>query len=224
MHPLQSKYMTDQDSGTCPLCGTHPTLDLAVVRGKQYWRCPICFLAFMAPAHHPTPDAERSEYLLHNNDPADPGYRRFLDRLCQPLVERLPPAAQGLDYGCGPGPVLAQMLAERGFPTACYDPYFAPDSSVLQRSYDFITCTETSEHFFHPRREFDRLAGLLRPGGWLGLMTETMLSDDRFAAWWYVSDPTHVVFYHARTLAWIADCYGWQLHTPRKNVALFQWG
>lgn len=175
----------------------------------------------MDPVYHPTPEQERREYELHENDPAAPGYRRFLARLLDPLAAHLPAHAHGVDYGSGPEPALAIMLRERGFTVDCYDPYFAPDSSVFTRTYDFITCTETAEHFFQPRTEFDRLARLLRPGGWLGIMTETMLSDERFAAWWYHSDPTHVVFYHEKTLAWLAEHYGWHLHIPRKNVALF---
>lgn len=122
---------------------------------------------------------------------------------------------------CGRTGRRGRFLRERGFPTACYDPYFAPDVNVLDRTYHFITCTETVEHFFEPRTEFDRLNRLLRPGGWLGVMTETMLSDERFAAWWYHSDPTHVSFYHEKTFAWIAEHYGWHLHSPSKNVALF---
>lgn len=175
----------------------------------------------MDPADHPSPAAERAEYLLHQNAPDDAGYRRFLSRLSNPLVQRLTPGACGLDYGCGPGPALAVMLREQGFAMDLYDPYFAPDQTPLTRTYDFITCTETAEHFFHPSREFSRLNRLLRPGGWLGLMTETMISDARFPGWWYHSDPTHVSFYRQATLAWIALHYNWQMVVPRKNVTLF---
>jgi SAM-dependent methyltransferase len=205
----------------CPLCGSRRINHLADLHGRIYWRCRVCYLAFMDPQFHPTPAAERAEYLLHENSPDDPGYRQFLARLTDHLTPRLPAGARGLDYGCGPGPALAPMLREQGFAMQQYDPHFARDPALLARTYDFITCTETAEHFFHPRCEFDRLDRLLRPGGWLGVMTEIMLCDERFRTWWYPSDPTHVCFYRQATLAWIALHYGWRMHVPRKNVTLF---
>jgi hypothetical protein len=48
----------------------------------------------------------------------------FSASLAGPLLARLAPASQGLDYGCGPGPALAAMLAEAGHAVALYDPLF----------------------------------------------------------------------------------------------------
>jgi len=205
----------------CPLCHAPQPIALALLRRKRYWRCIVCYLAFLDAQHHLPPAAERAEYSQHRNDPADLGYRRFLRRLTDHLTPHLASGAAGLDYGAGPGPTLSVMLQEQGFAMHIYDPYFAPDATALARTYDFITCTETVEHFYQPRREFNRLQRLLRPGGWLGVMTETMISDARFPHWWYHSDPTHVCFYRHETLTWIAQHYGWHLETPRKNVALF---
>lgn len=175
----------------------------------------------MSPADRPSRDAERARYEQHRNDPQDARYRAFLARLCEPLAEQLRPGAVGLDYGCGPGPTLSIMFEEMGFDVACYDPFFARNEAALARAYDFITCSETVEHFFAPDIEFDRLDGLLLPGGWLGVMTE-MRDDDRdFATWWYVRDPTHVCFYHPETMLWIAARFGWSLQRPRRNVTLF---
>jgi SAM-dependent methyltransferase len=176
----------------------------------------------VAPEDRPSPEAERRHYETHENDPEDPRYRAFLDRLALPLADRLAPGAEGLDYGSGPGPALARMLSERGFPMALYDPLFAPDEAVLGRTYDFVTCTETAEHFSRPGEEFRRLGRLLRPGGWLGVMTEVVDEARPFADWRYARDPTHVCFYRAETLAWIARTHGWRLERPHRNVALFR--
>jgi SAM-dependent methyltransferase len=176
----------------------------------------------MGAAHRLDADAERARYEAHHNDPSDPRYRAFLGRLLAPLVARLAAGAEGLDYGAGPGPTLSLMLAEAGFATSVYDPFFAPDRTVLDRSYDFITCTETAEHFYAPAEEFDRLDRLLRPGGWLAIMTE-MRDDDRpFGSWWYVRDATHVCFYHPATMDCIAAKYGWHIERPYRTVTLFQ--
>lgn len=176
----------------------------------------------MDPAHRPERAAELAHYRTHRNDPADAGYRAFLSRLLDPLLTRLPPGAVGLDYGSGPGPTLGVMLAEVGFQTALYDPFFAPDVEALLRSYDFITCTEVAEHFFEPGAEFQRLDALLLPGGWLGLMTEVLRDGRSFGDWWYARDPTHVCFYRPQTLEWIASRFGWRLEVPHPNVALFR--
>lgn len=173
------------------------------------------------PAGRPTPEEERERYEMHENDPADPAYRSFLDRLASPLIERLPAAAEGLDYGSGPGPALARMLREVGHPTAVYDPFFAPARAALERTYDFITCTETAEHFHAPGEEFARLDAMLRPGGWLGLMTEVRDPSQPMESWWYARDPTHVCFYEPETLRWLAAHFGWEMERPHRNVGLF---
>ena len=110
-------------------------------------------------------DAEHAFYRTHENDPDDPGYRRFLARLATPLLDRLPARSRGLDYGCGPGPALAAMLREAGHAVALYDALFFPDPSVFGARYDFIACSETVEHFHDPAGQFDRLGALLSPGG-----------------------------------------------------------
>jgi SAM-dependent methyltransferase len=206
----------------CPLCRSADVHPFAERRGSRYWRCGTCRLVFLDPAQRPDAEAERAHYGTHENDPDDPGYRAFLARLADPLAARLAPGAEGLDYGAGPGPALPRMLEARGFRVRVYDPFFAPDEDALRRTYDFIACSETAEHFHRPAAELARLDGLLRPGGWLGVMTE-MLDDARdFATWRYARDPTHVCFYHADTLRWIADFYGWRMETPARNVVLFQ--
>lgn len=178
----------------------------------------------MLAAQHPSAAAERAEYELHRNDVADLGYRRFLARLADPLLARLAVGSDGLDYGCGPGPLLAQMLEEAGHRVALYDPFFAPDGDVLRRRYDFVTCSEVVEHFHRPAEEFERLDGLLRAGGWLALTTCLQIDDARFAHWHYRRDPTHVVFYREATLRLLARRHGWRCEFPATDVVLMRKG
>jgi len=242
---------------SCPLClawagpGEPGPDPFARVHGRVYFRCSRCALIFLGAEAHLDPAEERARYETHRNAPDDAGYRRFLDRLATPLLERLPPGAEGLDYGSGPGPTLSVMLEERGMQMAIHDPFFAPDPSVLERRWDFITCTETVEHFFRPAEEFERFRQMLRPGGWLAVMTEwpprvgdgdeaSMAGEagagaavgdgrspgavdrDRFREWYYIRDPTHVCFYPPATFRWIAERYGWRVDFPRRNVAIFR--
>lgn len=179
----------------CPLCRRASGETFARDRRREYLRCPQCTLVFVPRRYHLRRDEERDRYAEHRNSPDDPGYRRFLARLFEPLAARLPPGAEGLDYGSGPGPTLSVMFEEAGFPMRIFDPAFAPDHTALERRYDFVTCSETAEHFAAPDAEWRRLAGLLRPGGWLGVMTQWLEADVDFDGWHYKNDPTHVCFY-----------------------------
>ena len=208
----------------CPLCltpGSQPFASLPLGTDVvAYQRCPVCRLTFMAPAHLPAPEAERAHYALHENNPDDPGYRQFLMRLAGPLMAVLPPGAQGLDFGCGPGPTLSRMLNELGFPCEDYDPLYAADAHLLSRQYDFVTCSEVVEHFHRPEEGFSRLGALLRPGGTLAIMTSWLMTDDMFTHWHYRRDPTHVCFYKPATFQWLAQRYGLTLTLPAPNIAL----
>lgn len=212
----------------CPLCGSLEASllhrDLSTRWRREFRRCPTCDLAFVPPSFHLTAEEERARYLLHRNDAHDPGYRAFLRRLWDVLKPRLPPGARGLDYGAGPGPALAAIMREDGFDVRVYDPFFHPDDAALCDSYDFVTCTETAEHFRSPAKEFRRLDALTGTPGWLGVMTGMLDTWDAFSGWHYHMDPTHVCFYSRATMLWIAERHGWQVLFPRKDVVLFRKG
>ncbi len=205
---------------SCPLCYSERVLPHVRAHSRPYHACTECGLVFVPQPFHPDPNTERRRYETHENDPEDTRYRAFLSRVSEPLLERIEPPASGLDYGSGPGPTLSVMLEERGFEMAIYDPFFAGEPGTLNQTYDFITCTETAEHFHAPRTEFDRLEQLLHPGGVLAVMTQ-WANDKDFRHWSYARDVTHVCFYRRETMAWIAECYGYRLDLPGRDVALF---
>ena len=207
---------------TCPLCGTAGPDFYYRDRARGYWRCARCALVFVPPAERVDQAAEKARYDTHRNEPDDPGYRRFLSRLAEPLVARVPPGASGLDFGCGPGPALAAMLRERGLTVALYDPFYAPDESVWSRAYDFITATEVLEHLRDPARELDRLFGALRPGGWLGVMTKPIREPSALDNWHYIRDRTHVCFYSRATFEYIGRRWGAAVEVIEEDVVLFR--
>ncbi|WP_206613551.1 class I SAM-dependent methyltransferase [Parahaliea mediterranea] len=204
----------------CPLCDSAATETFYQDRRRPYLRCARCALVFVPPAFHLDREAEKAEYDLHDNQVDDPLYRRFLSRLAQPLRERLPPAARGLDFGCGPGPALAAMLEEAGHRVALYDPFYYPNGAALQGEYDFICATEVVEHLHRPGAELERLWQCLRPGGWLGVMTKLVRNREAFAGWHYKNDPTHVCFFSATTWRWWAAQQGAQLVLVGADVIL----
>lgn len=179
-------------------------------------------MVFLDPALRLAPDAERSCYDQHENDPADPRYRAFLSRSFDAVKHRFEPPAHGLDFGCGPGPALVAMAREAGFHMDAYDPFYAPDASVFKRRYDFITCTEVAEHLFSPLDELERLWGMLNPGGALVIQTGRVLDDTRFRAWHYRRDPTHVVFFADASFAWLAQRWNARLTLPHADVAVLE--
>lgn len=149
--------------------------------------------------------AEKAEYDKHQNSPHDTGYRRFLGRLFTPLLAKLAANARGLDFGSGPGPTLSVMFEEQGHCMSIYDPFYAPDASVLANDYDFITATEVVEHLSQPGQVLTQLVAQLVAGGYLGLMTKRVSSPEAFARWHYISDPTHISFFSEETFRWWAQ-------------------
>ncbi|APE31651.1 methyltransferase [Halomonas aestuarii] len=207
---------------SCPLCTSTDTAPFHRDARRDYLRCRVCALVFVPPAQRLDPAAERAVYDQHENSPDDPGYRRFLSRLYDPLRRRLAPGARGLDFGSGPGPTLSVMFEEAGHPMAIYDPCYAPDASVLEDRYAFITASEVVEHLFAPGRELARLAARLEPGGWLGLMTKRVTSAEAFAGWHYILDPTHVCFFSEASFEWLARHLDMRVEFPAADVALLQ--
>jgi SAM-dependent methyltransferase len=211
----------------CPLCGSDESFLLCErndsgLGARPYFRCPGCALVFLSPAQHLSPVEEKKRYDAHQNDPADGRYREFLSRLARPLSVRLRAGASGLDFGCGPGPAMSRWFSDKGFTMEDYDPVYRPQPLLLEQTYDFITCSETAEHFHNPGREFLQLDRLLKPGGFLGVMTQMFEDEKRFETWWYPKDPTHVCFYQRQTFEWIAAWRRWEAAFPAPNIAIFQ--
>lgn len=211
------------EPAACPLCA-HPGLrPIATVGGTEFRACTQCALHMRDPQAWPERQAERAHYALHDNQPDDAGYRRFLQPLFDALVARLPSAAHGLDFGCGNGSALAAMLREAGHRVALYDPLFQPDATALAQRYAFVTASEVLEHLHRPLDTLTVLDSLLEADGWLGVMTGTPPTTvEAFQRWHYLRDPTHVLFYPPETMEWIGAHFGWRVEMPAPNVTLFR--
>ena len=191
----------------CPLCQADVNTSAIYFQDKKrpYHQCHRCALVFVPSRYHLTQQAEKEEYDKHQNELEDEGYLRFLSRLYLTLNNRLAPNSEGLDFGCGPGPALAHKLSQLGYPTAKYDLYYFPDKRVLEKQYDFVTCTEVVEHLAHPMLQIEQMLECLKPGGTLALMTKLVIDQQRFATWHYKNDPTHISFFSRETFEYIAS-------------------
>ena len=221
---IDLEHSSKVEVSECLVCKAPSPRPFLQAGSKYYHRCDCCMATFMNPGQWLAPEMEYRQYQIHQNNENDTGYQKFLSKLTDPLLQKLNSGQNGLDYGCGPGPALAKILSEEGHSISLFDPFFYPDQQVLDSCYDFITCTEVVEHFHDPYAEFRRLDGLLRPGGWLAVMTLFQTDDARFADWHYRKDPTHVVFYRRATLRTLAADLAWSCRFPARNVALFRKG
>lgn len=217
-----SHHRSENQGMRCPLCSHDDTRPFHLDRRRHYLQCARCQLVFVPPIHHLTRDEERAAYELHQNHPGDMGYRRFLSRVFDPLCARLTTSAHGLDFGCGPGPTLSVMLEEVGHTMTLYDPFFFADPAWRCSVYDFITATEVVEHLHAPGDVLTQLTGLLKPQGWLAIMTKRVRDREAFATWHYKNDPTHVCFFHDDTFRWLAEHLHLRLEFTGADVVMLQ--
>lgn len=205
----------------CPLCRSKAVRGYSRDKRRDYHQCRVCGLVFVPPAQRPTAEEEKRRYDLHQNSPADPGYREYLNRLFIPLAQSVAPGSRGLDFGSGPAPVLSLLFREAGHFMTLYDPFYQPDAAVFDLRYDFITASEVVEHLHEPERELERLWRCLKPGGRLGIMTQFSVGQDAFPQWHYKNDLTHVCFFSRQTFTLLAARWNADLVFPDNDVAIF---
>ncbi len=206
---------------SCPLCGLpgpfEPVMD---VRKRRHLVCGRCRLIFIAEELALAPEVEKARYAMHQNGPHDAGYVQFLRQALVPVLPRLNARMRGLDYGCGHTPTLFHLLRESGLHCENYDLFFFPEPP--DGVFDYIFCTEVVEHFFEPGKEWKRMVSLVKPGGFLTIMTWPWTDLESFGSWGYASDATHIAFYHRQTMDWISDAHGLEiLNRENLRVTLF---
>lgn len=204
----------------CPLCRGGNIKFFHEDKQRAYVQCSHCRLVFVPRHYWLNAAEEKATYDLHRNHPGDPGYRKFLSRLSEPLLEKLGAEQHGLDFGCGPGPTLSSLLETHGHRVDLYDPFYFNDPSIFRKKYDFICASEVVEHLHAPDREFSALFEMLKPGGWLALMTKLVIDRQAFARWHYIRDLTHICFYCRDTFEYLAGRYCTTLEYPAKDVIL----
>jgi len=206
----KTKMQNDANSvPTCRLCRGRSELFFEMP-DKKYYRCGGCSAIFLDPRRHLSKEDEKRRYEEHNNNVEDPGYQKFVEPLVLKIQENFGKEHQGLDFGAGPGPVVAKLLRGKGYSIELYDPFFWNEPQLLEKKYDFIVCCEVIEHFYFPEKEFRLLRSLLKSGGMLFCQTDLYSEKTDFKSWYYRNDSTHVFFYHQNTLAWIKTLFDFE--------------
>ncbi len=205
----------------CLLCNHPNPISLKGKNEIQFWQCPQCKLTYKDPSLFPKSHEEKHRYLKHTNSLADNGYVNFLSQAVEPTLPFLTHNAFGLDFGCGPSPVLQSLIEKNGYTCELYDPYFFPE--LPDERKDFIFATECFEHFFEPAKEMQLITSLLIPQGVLSIMTQRWNEETDFSTWWYAQDKTHVLFFHNDTFQYICKRFNFSvLHDEGEKVIVLQ--
>ena len=212
------------DSQQCKLCGSDTEI---VMEEPIYYHCPNCDFIFIDDEFIIDYEEEKGVYDQHENSLENEGYvNMFKDFIARAITPHKEDIRTALEFGSGPGPVLAHLLKEEGVKIIdIYDPYFAPEKIFHGKKYDLITSTEVFEHFSDPYKEIEMLKKHLDQNGIMAIMTlfHNYGSDDfDFSDWWYIRDKTHISFYSPRTFEWIADHFGLELiyHDEKRIVTM----
>lgn len=189
---------------TCLICSS-PVRSIKDKKGKIYHICENCGFTSLDPMFCLSPSEEKGRYELHNNNPDDPGYRKWLSTFAdQAVIPYAEPQSRILDFGSGPEPLLASILEDRGYQVAIYDKYFS--DHPVEGLFHMITMTEVLEHIANPCDVLKRLKVKLEPRGYLSIKTSFRpAGDGDFLGWWYRQDSTHISFFTERSLRILAD-------------------
>lgn len=186
----------------CPLC-SGISKSFANYRERDYYQCSQCNSLFVDPTDLLNHADEKARYLEHNNDVFDERFRNFVSPIINAVTNKFNPQHLGLDFGSGTGPVISEVLKEKGFSIEQYDPFFHNKPELLKGKYDYIVSCEVIEHFYNPLKEFGMLCEMLNRGGELICMTHIYSEEINFKKWNYKDDPTHVFFYHHKAFEFI---------------------
>jgi len=206
----------------CILCNTKLLEPIHNEKPHRFYDCHCCGSIVRSTDTFPNDSIEIERYESHNNDVNDPRYQKFVSPITQAVQTDFDAQnSLGLDFGAGTGPVITKVLKDIGYHLNLYDPFFHPDTSVLNQNYDYIVCCEVIEHFHQPLKEFQLLKELLKPHGKLYCMTDIFRNQIAFENWYYKNDPTHVIFYTEKSLQWIQNKVGFNHLAIEKRLIVF---
>jgi len=189
-----------------------------------YYHCKPCEYIFKSPECYQSIEEQKSRYDLHENDEDHPGYRAYFQRFLDFVLPLVGTPKTALDFGCGRSTLLASLLEEKGIQCEYYDPLYHPGSLDNSKKYELIVSTEVFEHLHQPKEVFHSLLERLEDGGYLALQTQFHPNEvAAFKKWYYHQDPTHIVFFTAKTFRVLAEMYGCEFVGDNgKNMVVIQ--
>jgi SAM-dependent methyltransferase len=190
---------------------------------EDYFSCERCLWIALKKSKRLNKYAEKTHYSLHENSIENKGYVAMFEAFLDFIETHVKTYSDVLEFGCGPEPVLAQLLEQKHKHVTCHDPYFLPNPHWEKYQYDLITCTEVFEHLADPLDVLTSLKQRLTPEGHLALMTHFHHNNPtQFATWFYKKDPTHIGFFTPKTFELMAAKLGLHVkaHDGKKCILL----
>lgn len=209
----------------CKICHANTQTMTDVKKGLSYYRCDACGFIYLEDEAVIDTHSEKKHYEKHNNSFECTGYVKMFEKF---IEDAITPYAQNietaLDFGCGKGPVLAELLRRKGMKVDQYDLYFYPEKIYENNTYDLITSTEVFEHLKEPITILETLVASLNDKGYIVLMTQfPPKEDEAFLNWWYRRDVTHIGFFTPKSLEIMASKVGLNVvQFLHENIVIFQ--
>lgn len=206
----------------CPLCNSLDLKQFSKDKKREYLKCNNCSTIFVPKCYHLSIEDEKRRYDLHTNSADDIFYVNFLDRIVEPVINRIKKGNKGLDFGCGPGPILKELFSHHNIELWEYDLYYKNTSQLLIQNWDFIITTEVVEHLKEPMSVISELWNIIKNDGILAIMTSLYNNKINFASWYYKGDPTHIVFFTKESFIWIADKLNAKVEFIDKDIIILK--
>lgn len=190
--------------------------------GSLFWKCLQCGFVYRDFKEDLPLEEEGRRYLTHENHVESEGYQNFLRPVVNEILKYQNITDSGLDYGSGPSSVIQYLLNQQGYQMQVWDPFFHPEREVLNKRYDFISCTEVVEHFRNPLKEFNMLNDLLKPKGRLYIKTAWTDKVLDFEKWHYHRDPTHLGFFNYQSFLWLSQQCNFHWIVQSESCSVFE--
>lgn len=193
----------------CPLC-LHPEINLfAPEKNRDYVICNNCSLVFVPRDQIISTEREKLRYEAHDNSEQNENYKSYLSSIAQSIFKKIPNGLNGLDFGSGKTTIMADFFKENGFHMESYDIFFKPDSSLLEKKYDFVLMSEVIEHLRQPELELRKIVEMLKQESFLFIKTKLLPEKkEDFKNWFYKRDITHIQFFSLKTFDVLSEKYG----------------
>ncbi len=198
----------------CKICGSenmisykHPKFDML------FHECKDCEVIYKDDENRLSLIEELHVYDQHENSIENEGYVNFLSNFIDSTLFSRIKSGHVLDFGSGPKPVLKQILETKyQFKVDIYDYFYAPNEDVFKIKYDAITSSEVFEHLGDPNLVLNKLSHSLKTNGILAIMTLFHPNNQlKFFDWFYIRDPSHIIFYTPKTFEVLAKKYGFEV-------------
>jgi len=192
--------------------------------GIKYYYCPLCEYIFKSPECYQSIEAQKARYDLHENNENDPGYEAYFKRFLDFVLPLVGKPTTALDFGCGRSSLLAKLLGRKGIACDYCDPLYHPGNLDDSKKYQLIVSTEVFEHLHDPKEVFEDLLARVENGGYLAIQTQFHPNEiEQFKKWYYHQDPTHIVFFRAKTFKVLCEIYNCKFVGDNgKNMVVIQ--